>query len=207
LPHTRSVQLVLALLLLMCDAQSSLADMVPLPLYNFLAGDLDPMFWAVMVVNFGLTTIIEFFVVYFLLGRPRKARTELFFYLLFLNLITNPPAQLGVWLWGTWFWIELVVIWIEFGLMLWIFDRMFRGGKLDHPIGTGRTALIVVVANLASFVLGVIGFLIAISLPGGIQKDLFSMNFAFVTCAAQCCGSPALTCVGVHDLSQLLYCS
>ncbi len=169
--HTRSVQFVLAFLLLMCDVRSSFANMVMLAPFR----PDDPMNWAVMVINFGLTTIVEYLVIYHMLGRPRKARTELFFFLLFLNLITNPPAQFGVWLWGHWFWIEIVVMWGEFGLLLWIFHRMFRGGKLDHPIGTGRTAVIVVMANLASFVLGVIGFLIAISLPGGIQSIPLSL--------------------------------
>ena len=151
------VQFLLAFALLLCDAQSSFADMVNLPPPLLPNWPHEPPNLAVILTNLGLTTVIEYLVIYLILGRPQKARAELFTFLLFVNLITNPPAQLGVWIWGHWFLIELVVMCVEFVLLLSIFDRMFLGGKLNDQIGAGRTAMIVLVANLTSFVLGLLG--------------------------------------------------
>jgi len=56
-----------------------------------------PVTWALMAAIFGVTTIIEFLVIYWMLDRPKMARTSLFLVAFFLNLVTNPPAQIGVW--------------------------------------------------------------------------------------------------------------
>ncbi|MEW6113724.1 MAG: hypothetical protein AB1664_16445 [Thermodesulfobacteriota bacterium] len=119
----------------------------------------DPVTWALMAAIFGVTTIIEFLVIYWMLDRPRSARITLFFVAFLLNMVTNLPAQIGVWFVGDWFAIEVVVIAIEFGVMMLIFSQMYHSGKLDHRVTVPRTALIVLVANLTSFALGVVGFL------------------------------------------------
>ena len=43
---------------------------------------------------FVATVGVEYPVVYLLLGRPAKARTQLLYYCAFVNVITNPAAQL-----------------------------------------------------------------------------------------------------------------
>jgi len=44
--------------------------------------------------------------------------------------------------------------------MMLIFSQMHHSGKLDHPVTVQRTALVVLIANLTSFALGVVGFLV-----------------------------------------------
>ena len=48
--------------------------------------------------------------------------------------------------------IEFVVVIVEFGLMKWIFGRMYRHGVLDEPVSAGRVLVISVAANIASYV-------------------------------------------------------
>lgn len=153
LRSTRLIQLVFGLFVIsVCDVGSSHANMVRLPPFE-IRGPLD---LAVMALMFCATTIVEFFVVYWILGSPKKARRGLFLFALLVNLITNPPAQLWVWILGEWFVIELVVIIVECGLMAWVFRRMHHSGKLDHPVTGVRTAATVLTANVVSFILGVV---------------------------------------------------
>ena len=46
--------------------------------------------------------------------------------------------------------IELVVVAIEFGLMMWIFGRMHRRGLFEKPVATNFVLKIAVITNLAS---------------------------------------------------------
>ena len=154
--YARVVQMLIGLCLaLTCDVGSSRADMIILAPVQLD----DPVTWVLTAAIFGVTTIIEFLVIYWMLDRPKKARTTLFLVVFFLNLVTNPPAQIAVHFLGDWFTIELVVIAIEFGVMMWIFSRMYHSRKLDRPVTVMCTAFIVVIVNLASFVLGVVGFI------------------------------------------------
>jgi len=154
------MQLASVLLILMCDVQSSLADMVMLPPFRLD----DSVNLIGMAANFGFTTIIEYLAIYHILGRPKKAKTGLFLFVFLVNLITNPAAQIGVWFIGEWFVIEAVVILVEFGLLMLVFARMFRIGALSQPIGAGRTLVVAVMANIASFGLGIVGFFVLASL-------------------------------------------
>ncbi|MEW6529512.1 MAG: hypothetical protein AB1473_01670 [Thermodesulfobacteriota bacterium] len=152
--YYRVVQMLLGLCLsLACDVRSSRADLIILPILPPLQLD-HPVTWALMAAIFGVTAIIEFLVIYWILGRPKKARTTLFLVAFFLNMFTNPSAQIGVLILGYLFAIELLVIAIEFGVLMWVFSQMHHSGKLDHPVTALRTAVIAVIANVASFILG-----------------------------------------------------
>jgi hypothetical protein len=157
-------QVLLSLfLVVVCGVGSSYADFVMFPTFDLG----HPLSWVVILLAFGATTIIEYPAIYWILGRPKKAKKSLFLCVLLVNAITNPLAQLGVWFLDGWFTIELAVVAVEFGLMVWIFKRMYNSGKFDRPITLVRTAVTVLVANLISFVLGVAVLLalIAISPP------------------------------------------
>jgi hypothetical protein len=125
------------------------------------------------------TVVIEYFVVYLMLRRPSKAKIQLFLYIILINLITNPAAQLAMLFIGdpdltgssgmsliVVCIIELVVVAIEFGLMMWIFGRMHRRGLLEKPVATDFILIIAVVTNLASFGLVFIGFMLIIMFSG-----------------------------------------
>ncbi|MFC1835656.1 hypothetical protein ACFL2Q_13130 [Thermodesulfobacteriota bacterium] len=126
-----------------------------------------------VLMNFCATVLVEYLVVYFFLGKPIKARRELFLWILLVNVITNPAAQLGLIflpermsikadalglaVLGI---IELAVVVVEFGLLRWIFNRMYARGTLGKPVSEKRTLAIALTANVASFMAGLLGWLI-----------------------------------------------
>jgi hypothetical protein len=145
---------------------TSFANLV-VPFEMLLSFDHPYAFYYLMIGCLVATVIVEYPVVYLLLGRPAKARIQLFLWLLFVNVITNPAVQIAllfldpaVYLTDALFkfgLIELAVVMVEFGLLHWIFSRMHRCGALVEPIKARCTFVIGVLANLASFVLGGIG--------------------------------------------------
>jgi hypothetical protein len=82
-----------------------------------------------------------------------------------MNVITNPPAQLGIWFLADEKLIgfigaehamvclvEISVVTLETVLLLWIFRRMHRRRVLDGLPTAGRTFVIALAANVGSFV-------------------------------------------------------
>ena len=131
-----------------------------------------------MLGCFVVTVMIEYPVIYALLGRRLKAPIQLFLWVLLVNVITFPGVMcalgalpfLGyeqfVWLWlGL---IECAVVVVEFVILKLVFNRMCRTHALDEPILAKRTFVIALVANLASFVFGAIADkVIIIAILGG----------------------------------------
>jgi hypothetical protein len=121
--------------------------------------------WMMLGV-FVITVIVEYPVVYRLLGCPTEAWPKLLVCLALVNLITNPAVQMA--LLFTFpalitypnssllmiLPIELVVVIVEFGFFLWVFRGFHRAGALTEPITAKRTFVISLAANLASFVVG-----------------------------------------------------
>jgi hypothetical protein len=185
LRYTRLVRCACALALMFtCDVGSIFADGgLPVPFYqevftntsfrDFLCG----FYYKILLEIFCATVAIEYLVVFLLLGRPPKAKIKLFCYILLINLITNPAEQFAIFfladpdLLGSTgrsllmiCLIEFVVITIEFGLMLWIFRRMYRRGMLQRAITAGHTIVLALVANVASSGILFIGFILIIAL-------------------------------------------
>jgi hypothetical protein len=123
-----------------------------------------------MCGTFAITVIIEYSVIYWMLGRPVKGRLELLLWLLLINAITNPAVQYafiaidslrlppGYSFSFLVFPIEFLVVVVEFGLFLWAFRWLYRRGALTEPITEKRTFVISLTANLASFGLGFVVF-------------------------------------------------
>jgi hypothetical protein len=171
--YTRWAQAILGLCCtLMYCTGSAFANGGPSTLFHEEVA-YDALFWnsSLFAEMFLATVAVEYAVVYFMLGRPAKASMQLLGWVLFVNVITNPAAQLGLLclgdpvLWGsdTLAWVmigivELIVVAVEFCLLKWIFGRMNRRGRLDEPVSTRRTFAIALVANAASFVCGIVGF-------------------------------------------------
>mgnify|MGYP005845062999 FL=1 len=151
---------------------SSLADDVPLPLGDFLQrpevlGYSQPQ---LVVQNLCATVVIEYLVICGLLGWPERAMAKLVFWVLLVNIMTNPPAQVGaIFLgrvmgseasaWATICMVEFAAAAVEYGLLRLIFVHMCREGALDHPITPRRTLLMVALANVASFAFGFVGLI------------------------------------------------
>jgi len=136
---------------------------------------------AAMLGGLAVTTAVEYGVIYWMLGRPAKARLRFLFSLLLVNVITNPPVQLATFFIPDLFRprllgelllmlgiVELVVVLVEFGLLRWIFGRMYRGGALNEAITVKRTFLIALTANLASFVVGCTAFIVVMAVIFGL---------------------------------------
>jgi hypothetical protein len=181
LPSRKIVQIVSAICftLVCCVGAASADGGTVVPFYQDVFGhssvwesirDLFAAYSMLFTLIFCATVAVEFLVVFFLLGRPAKARRSLFIYMVLINIVTNPPAQISMLFVGdpdllgssklaylVDFLIELVVIAVEFGLLRWTFGRMRRGGVLDEPVTATRTFVIAVVANVASFAIGVVG--------------------------------------------------
>jgi hypothetical protein len=154
----------------MCCVGSSLADGGASKSFykQVLSNDLDlfhlvPVFFSI----FFATVVTEYLIVYFLLGRPEKATAKLLLCVLLVNVITNPAAQFGMLLLGDErllgsatlpdvmiCMIELTATAVESALMVPIFGRLYRCGLLDEPVTVRRTIVIVLAANVASFLVG-----------------------------------------------------
>ena len=177
--RTRLLELAVCLCLIhFCGSGSSFADVGgSVPFYKEVAHD--PFSWnycffgAIVVA----TIIIEYPIIYFLLERPVKARMQLFLFTVLVNLVTNPVAQFSILfiadpvLLGShllanvvMLLIELVVVAVEFSLMIWIFRWTYLRGLLDRHVTATRTLVIALTANMASFAIGYIGFLLIIAI-------------------------------------------
>ncbi|MFZ5866336.1 MAG: hypothetical protein ACOYXY_10685 [Thermodesulfobacteriota bacterium] len=123
-----------------------------------------------LAVIFCATVAVEYLTVYFLLGGPSKVRIKLLFYIVLINMVTNPAAQFLMLFVGdpdlvgsaelalvVTCVIEFVVVTVEYGLLRWVFGRMHRRGLLYRPVTATRTFVISLVANAASFAIGVVG--------------------------------------------------
>jgi hypothetical protein len=133
------------------------------------------------------TVIVEYIIVSCLLGWPAKGRMQLFLWVLFLNTITVPAAE-AAWLFiadplalgsemiflALLCVIELIVVIVQFFLLRWIFTRMLRRGLLDRPVTAGRTFMISLVANAASFLFAKFAFpflLVPVLLGGSVNMQ------------------------------------
>ena len=127
----------------------------------------------IMLGCFFATLIIEYPVIYLLLGRRLKSKVKLFLWVLLINAITFPGVQLALiavpyvpydqFAWLCLCLIEFAVVIVEFVLLKLIFNRMYRVQTLDEPISAKRTFVMALTANLASFLLGIIAEAIIIS--------------------------------------------
>ena len=161
-----------------CWVGSALANDVhpPVSVYGQLTdGEIKALLFA-LVLCFALTVLVEYLVVYLLLRRSVKEWKRLFFWVLVVNLITNPAAVLGslfvgdpvilgsgalaILLLCT---IELLVVTVEFIILRRAFGRMHLCGVLDKPITAKRTLFISLLANVASFFFGwiILSFMLA----------------------------------------------
>jgi len=180
--YTRCVKLACAFhLIFFFDIGSIFADSTPMPFHKEVATSGDFFIWAypLLAEMLLITVVVEYLVIYLMLGRPARAGIRLFGFVTLMNFITNPAAQLSILfiadpvLLGSdvlaylvLCLIELVVIIIEFGLMIWMFGLMHRRGALLQPISASRTALISLVANIASFAIGRLGFIMLVMIFG-----------------------------------------
>lgn len=127
------------------------------------------------------TVLVEYLVALSLLGWRGVAKLRLFGWIVFVNLLTNIPAQFAVIyigratrmmgaLWGVTLLIELAVVALEFLLLYRIFARMYRRGELSHPVTSYKAFSISLIANAASFAVGyVIGYIFL------LPKDFFPL--------------------------------
>ncbi|MEW6529403.1 MAG: hypothetical protein AB1473_01120 [Thermodesulfobacteriota bacterium] len=174
--YTRLVPLASTGLMILYGVGSTFAAAGPaVPFYKEIlahssAWEILAIYSKLLTVIFGATVTVEYLTVYFLLGRPAKVRIKLFFYIVLVNMVTNPAAQFSMLFLGdpdlvgsaelalvVTCVIELVVVTVEYGLLRWLFGRMHRRGALDKPVTATRTFLISLVANAASFAIGVVG--------------------------------------------------
>ena len=118
-----------------------------------------------MVAAFCVTVIIEWLVISCFIWGDARVWLELFPWVLLVTIITNPAAQFAILfladpdLLGSGALsllvlclIELVVVIVEFGLLIWIFGRMYRRGVLDTRLTARRTFVMALLANPASLV-------------------------------------------------------
>ena len=184
--HARFVQIACVLYLIFSnDGGLVFADGgLPVPFYKEVSSTtsiwhfLFCFYYRILLPIFFATVAIEYLVVYLYLGRPSKAKTHLLLYIILINLITNPAAQLSMLFIGDPKLLgssalsclvdcttELAVVAIEFGFMIWMFRRMYDRGILEK-VTTGKTALMALVANVASFVIVFIGITFMIAFLG-----------------------------------------
>ncbi len=163
-------------MILLCPIGLSFANDVPLPMGDFLQHPevLGYSRAEIFVWNFCATVIIEYFVICAFLGWPENAMIKLVFWVLLLNVITNPASQIAAIFFGRVMgseisaWVmtslaEFVAATLEFGIMRWLFRRMHDSGAIDRLVTTKRTIRMVLTANAANFIFGfvvLIGLLI-----------------------------------------------
>ena len=128
----------------------------------------------IFAINFFATVVIEYLVICWFFVWSKKAMAKLLFWVVVVNIITNPAAQAGAIFFATslesetlaWIMIciiELGAVVVEFGLLRWISGDMYRQGALDEEVTPKRTLLIAAVANLASFAFGFLGTLVVLA--------------------------------------------
>lgn len=166
--------IVIVWMTLVSHVLPALANGLFLPFYQqgvALAWEWSPV--GALAAIFCATVMIEYLVMYALLGWPPRARAELLLWVLFINAVTNPASQVAAFFLGderltgseglAWTMIcgvELVAAVVELFLMRWAFGQMYRRGVIDQDI-TGRRAMVIVfTANLASFAFGFIVLLV-----------------------------------------------
>lgn len=123
----------------------------------------------IVLATYISTAVVECAVVYLFLRGLMATRSGLFPWVLLVNLITNPVAQL-VWIYFK-HWldpvdgvlllcgIEIAVVVVEFLFFRWLFERMYHRGALAASVTDRRTLMIVLAANVASLVFVEAGFL------------------------------------------------
>jgi hypothetical protein len=119
------------------------------------------------------TVIVEYPVLYVLIDRPASARGQLFLWVLFVNAITTPPLQFGLFTAPSaslLYAVEFAAVIVEFALLTWVFDRMYRRGVLDQPVSGTRALLASLVANLASFACGPAAGLFLVTATGTLME-------------------------------------
>ncbi|MEW6351737.1 MAG: hypothetical protein AB1646_22035 [Thermodesulfobacteriota bacterium] len=117
---------------------------------------------------------------------PANAGKELFLWVLFAALVTNPPAQcaalslgdevlLGTQsrVWSCLAAIELAVVIVEYALMWWILRRLHRQGVIETTVSGKRTLVVVFVANAASFLGAIFLFPIPLGLMWWIVEGVW----------------------------------
>ena len=166
--NTRFVPYICAFcLVLISGVGPSFADDVPLPLGDFLQRPevLGYSQLGIFVANFSITFFIECLVICGSLGWPEKAIVKVIFWVLIMNLMTNPLAQVAAIFFGramgseslAWLMIgivELAVIAAEFCLLRFIFRNMYKNAELGEPVTEKRLIGMVTAANVASFFFG-----------------------------------------------------
>jgi len=155
-------------LIMVCGAESCFADYILYPRPSDAAIVISEAFCA--------TVVIEFVIIYWMLRRPSKARGRLFLLVLGVNLISYPLAQVAfvslppsLSLLGQspephlvifkMLGIELFVVVLEYWLLKQIFKDMYRVGALSKTVSGRKTLATAIVANLATFLLGIVGWI------------------------------------------------
>ena len=143
-------------------ASPSLADAgLPVPFY--LAAPEIFLLVCASIAYLLVMVPVEYVVVYCFLGRPVKARGQIFMWVLLANFITQLGAQLGMLfladpvqrkplalvaaMFGT---IELMTVIVQFALFKWMVGRLHRRGVIQEAFSTLRTFAMALVAYLAS---------------------------------------------------------
>jgi len=125
-----------------------------------------------LLATFCATVVVEFAIIYLLLGRPYEAKGWLFLRVLLIHLISYPLAQAGF------FFlfppdshvpfpvvlrlcvIEALVVALEYLLLKRVFDAMHRIGRLRYPVNHWRVLKISFAANMVTFVFAIIGWVL-----------------------------------------------
>jgi hypothetical protein len=161
---------------------TSFADDIPLPLKDFLQRPQALGYSRVEILfqNFAATVVIEYLVICTFLGWPARALPGILFWVLVINVITNPVSQVTAIhfgkamtseeaAWAMVCLIELLIVIVEFSFLWAILARMYSQGALDEVVTPERTLLTVVAANLASFLFGFVGFIFLL-IDHGLDK-------------------------------------
>lgn len=163
----RAVRFISGLwLMLMLGTGTALANGIPTFSSQLRALGV-PRMGAIILSTYIATVVVEYGVLYLFLRRLMTPGAWLLPWVLLVNLVTNPVAQL-VWIYfKDWldpldhnlllYGIELAVVAVEFLLFRWIFGRMCDRSALAAPVTERRTLTIVLAANVASFLFAAAG--------------------------------------------------
>jgi hypothetical protein len=151
--------LLLILAAVFCLPQPCSAN--PIPLTGYYVSDITPVYlWL-------LSPLVEVVVILLVLRRnfsnkQALVRPALLIYL--LNLITLPVTQyLAGWLFNSVCYTaiyaaEMLPLVVESIFLKLIFNALYKRGSLKAPVSLKRTILITLLANVVTFVLGVLFF-------------------------------------------------